>query len=105
MILYLSGPITGTTDYVERFGTEAHRLRDAGYEVVNPVEGAPAGLLHHEYMRRDLPLMLACDGVALLPGHDESQGSKLEVQVARACGLMMHSAAWWRLLSEDMATV
>ncbi len=105
MILYLSGPITGTTDYVERFGTEAHRLRDRGYEVINPVQGVPAGLLHHEYMRRDLLLMLTCDGVALIAGSDESRGSKLEVQVAQACGLPVHSAAWWRLLSEDMATV
>lgn len=100
MRLYLSGPITGTTDYMERFANDTQALRNCGYEVVNPCEGAPEGLSHAEYMRRDLPLMLACDGVATMPHYERSEGCRLEVHVAHACGLPVTSVAGWMVLKE-----
>lgn len=34
--IYISGPITGTTDYKERFAAAADFLRKGGYKPVNP---------------------------------------------------------------------
>ena len=95
MRLYLSGPITGTTDYVERFARAGTWLRARGYEVVDPVAATPEGLSYGEYMRRDLILLLACEGVALLPGYEVSRGSQLEAHVARTCGLPTRSLVEW----------
>ena len=36
MKIYISGKITGTTDYMERFGNKQRELEQKGYEVVNP---------------------------------------------------------------------
>eukprot|EP01034_Spumella_vulgaris_P037015 gene37015-45660_t len=79
------------------FNAEAARLRALGYEVVNPAEingGAdelvvcagmtPEQLAEHwrACMRRDIPAMLTCAGLALLPGWEESKGARLEVHIA-----------------------
>ena len=34
--VYISGAITGTTDYMERFASIESKLLSLGYEVVNP---------------------------------------------------------------------
>ena len=36
MKIYISGKITGTTDYMDRFGNKQRELEQKGYEVVNP---------------------------------------------------------------------
>jgi len=84
------------------FHAATSRLRAMGYEVVNPAEldaeldgfnptcDRPHSLAH--YMRRDLPAVLSCDAVAVLPGWRESKGACLEVHVARECGLLVVDA-------------
>lgn len=42
MRIYISGPITGTTDYKERFAVAEEKLKANGYEVVNPAKLAAA---------------------------------------------------------------
>lgn len=36
--IYISGPISGTTDFEVRFGKMEKELRERGYEVVNPAK-------------------------------------------------------------------
>lgn len=36
MKLYISGPITGTDDYMERFAAAQKELEEEGWSVVNP---------------------------------------------------------------------
>lgn len=97
--IYLAGPMTGIADLnFPLFNAEAARLRDLGYDVVNPAElngGADeliatatmnaAQLREHwrACMRRDIPALLTCDGVALLLGWGNSKGARLECHIAR----------------------
>ena len=36
MKIYLSGPITGTKDYMKRFAEAEQRLTERGHSVINP---------------------------------------------------------------------
>lgn len=87
--IYLSGPMTGIPLLnVPAFTAEAARLRALGYEVENPAEVVlPEGATWSDYMRVDIPLMLKCDTVALLPGAIHSRGARIEVNLASLIGL------------------
>ena len=41
--IYISGPITGTSDYMERFEKAEKELIENGYSVINPAEVNAAG--------------------------------------------------------------
>lgn len=108
--IYLAGPMTGIKDFnFPLFNAEAARLRALGYDVVNPAEingGAaelatcanmtPEELREHwrECMRRDIPAMLTCDAVALLPGYRNSKGARLEVHIAAEFDMPTVMASW-----------
>lgn len=102
MKLYLAGPMTGYPRWnFDAFHEAAARLRAAGYKVVSPAEidealgfnpDAPVAAFTkadlHAAMRRDLGTILySVDGVALLPGWEDSHGAGVEVTVAQAVGL------------------
>lgn len=91
MKLYLAGPMTGVPDLnYPLFISEAARLRALGYEVVSPAEinaDKEDGWVH--CMRRDIPELVKCDGIALLPGWTESRGAKVEHYVATHLGLIV----------------
>ena len=36
MIIYIAGPITGVTDYKEKFDQAEHQLTELGHKVLNP---------------------------------------------------------------------
>lgn len=113
--LYLAGPMSGIVDAdgvptlnFPLFNSEAARLRVLGYTVVNPAEingGAdelvacaamtPAELKAHwrKCMCRDIPALMACDGIALLPNWFKSKGAKLEMRVATDFDMKVSMAA------------
>lgn len=86
MRIYIAGPMTGIKDLnFPLFHAEASRLRAVGHEVVNPAEVNPdpeAGW--HCCMRKDIPELVKCDGIAMLPGWERSKGATLERHIARA---------------------
>ena len=103
MRLYLAGPMSGIKDFnFPAFNEAAEHLRKLGYEVFNPAEADverdgfdptkddAEPFLH--YMQRDLPEVMASDGIAVLPGWKDSKGACLEVKVARECGLRVIDA-------------
>jgi hypothetical protein len=103
--VYISGPITGMpNDNREAFKEAARVLEDLGYDPVNPFDvgvnvtpGQPTTWA--DCLRADLRALLDCQGVALLPGHDKSQGSNLEAYVARSLGMeVMLLEDWERVL-------
>lgn len=99
MKIYISAPITGY-DHEERqsfFARVSGEIVKKGHEAVNPMapiveEGNEERLLtltHSEYMRRDIRLLLDCDGILLQGDWRKSQGCKLEETVALGCGLRL----------------
>ena len=92
--IYISGPITGTTDYEERFNKAADALRKMDMRPVNPVEIGKMvqrrfpdrEITFEEYMTEDLKALITCDGIMMLPGWKDSKGAVVEHYVAKACG-------------------
>lgn len=89
--LYLAGPMNG---YPEKnfpaFIEAAAKLREAGFEVVSPAENP---IPDHDLQTWQGALcydvgecVCKVDGVAVLPGFDQSKGACLEVHVALALG-------------------
>lgn len=84
-VVYLSGPITGTDDYKERFKDLQTKLSGLGYEVINPVELTAylsEGSTWVTYMEVCLPVIAVCDYVYLMDGWEKSDGARIERTVA-----------------------
>lgn len=111
-MLYLSGPMRGYDLYnYPAFEKATAILREAGYTVYTPheadetldlpgfdpnVPGSFTEAHRHTAMRADIEAILAADGVAVLPGWEESEGATLEVSVAKAIGLPVMTVSKWR---------
>lgn len=88
--LYLSGPISGTDDYMERFAEAEEELAEQGYNVINPakvLEGLPADFAYEEYMTLCMGLLTACDAIYMMEGWRNSIGSNREYGYALARGM------------------
>ena len=101
--IYIAGPMTGIKDWnFPAFFAAEKQLENLGYDVVNPAHndgatvqealesaGSPESPnnLWSYYMKRDLPHVMDCDMICLLPGWQKSKGASLEVAVAKAIGL------------------
>lgn len=86
--IYISGPMTGIPEHnFPAFHAAAKRLRELGYEVVNPAEiDSETGKDWHFYLRADIKALCDCDILALLPGWESSKGAHLELHIAhRLC--------------------
>lgn len=102
-VAYLAGPMRGIPEYnFPAFFKAAAELRMHGLDVWSPAEHDvnqdgfdpakdTAQPMKH-YMRRDLPAVLDADIVCVLPGWENSQGARLEVHVAQACGIPVYNA-------------
>lgn len=97
MRLYIAGPMSGIEGHnFPAFNEAAAQLRAAGYEVENPADtGVVEGWSWADYLRYDLPLMLKCDGVAMLFGWQDSRGAQLEYEVAYQLGMPINAVQWW----------
>lgn len=90
--VYISGPITGTDNFVERFAMAEWMLRQKGYTVMNPASAArlsempPATTAWEEYMGDDLKMIATADAIYLLKGWENSRGAKIEYNVAVGMG-------------------
>ena len=87
MKVYISGPISGTDDYMERFAEAQKDLEARGYEVVNPAlinSYLPISTIWDQYMDVSLALLSICDAFYMLPGWEKSRGASLEYAVAKA---------------------
>jgi len=87
--LYVAGPMTGLPEFnYPLFNAVAKRLRELGFEVLNPAENPvpPCGTWAG-YMRMALVQLVQCDGIVLLPGWTESRGALLERAIAQALGI------------------
>lgn len=89
MKVYISGKITGTSDYLERFTRAEAMLRAKGYTVINPAKVTaclPKSLSWEEYMAVALAMLALADAVYFLRGWRDSNGAVIERGVADDMG-------------------
>lgn len=91
MIGYLSGPITGNSNYEQQFSQAAEALARGGRDVINPAALDRAVLLkelsYEKIMEIDLKLLSMADYLVQLPGWKDSRGANRELGYALAMGL------------------
>jgi Domain of unknown function (DUF4406) len=102
MKLYLSGPMTGIAqNNLPAFYEAAKAIRAEGWEVISPAElddeedraialaDAPATKTWGDFLARDIKLIAdsGIDGIALLPGWENSRGARLEATLGLLCDL------------------
>lgn len=81
MKIYISGKITGTTDYMERFAKVQKILEDMGHEVINPALLEiimPKSSTWEDYMSICYPMVDMCDGICMIQGWENSRGARIE---------------------------
>lgn len=89
MKIYISGPITGTDDYMERFKAAEEKLTAAGHQVYNPAYAnsfMPKGTEYEEYMKVAFTLLEIADTIYMLEGWQDSRGANREYGYAKGKG-------------------
>ena len=89
--IYISGKITGTDDYKDRFLKAEQELSSRGFNVLNPVKTgkwlerhlAPKYPTWVEYMKQAIKAMMSADCIYMLKGYKESKGARLELFLAK----------------------
>ena len=85
-IVYISGAITGTDDYLERFEKVENELKEMGYEVINPAKfnsHLPKTTTWEQYMAIDYKMLDICDTIYMLNGWENSKGANAELDYAK----------------------
>ena len=88
MKLYLSGAITGTDDYMDRFSM-AEKSLEVEHTIINPAKvnaQLPSDTDYEDYMKMSFCMIDMCDGIYLLKGWEKSCGSNRELGYAMAKG-------------------
>lgn len=83
MKVYISGKITGTTDYMERFERAEKAL--SNNLVINPAKvnaQLPEDTTWDEYMRMSMTMLKMCNTIYMLSGWECSAGASMEYDYA-----------------------
>lgn len=91
--IYISGAITGTEDFRERFLKAEKELIECGWETVNPArlnDIMPKNATHGEYMRMSFELLDICDAIYMLDGWENSKGANQEYGFAKGKGIEIY---------------
>ena len=87
MKIYISGAISGTTDFMERFAKAEKKLTEDGYSVVNPARvnaQLPEDTSYEEYMKMCFCMLDMCEAIFVLQGWSKSFGVNRELGYAMA---------------------
>lgn len=97
MKVYIAGPMTNLPEFnYPAFHRAAEQLDAAGYQPLNPARrGVVEGKEWSDYLREALADVVRADGIAVLPGWQNSRGARLEVHVALELGLTFLPLEEW----------
>ena len=87
MKIYISGAISNTDDYMERFAKAEKELTEKGYSVVNPAKvnaQLPKDTIYEEYMKMCFCMLDICEAIYMLRTWEKSCGSNREYGYALA---------------------
>ena len=89
MRIYISGPITDTDDFAERFEDAAAIIAERGNKYINPAKLAEVipDADWTTYMLIDRELLQEADAITMLPGWEQSRGARAERAFAIINGL------------------
>ena len=83
--VYISGAITGTTDYLQRFAKAEEELTKQGFSVINPAKvnaQMPDDTTYEEYMKMSFTMLDMCEYIYMLHGWHKSTGANRELGYA-----------------------
>lgn len=86
-MIYISGKITGTDDYLQRFEIAEKHLNTMNItDVINPakVNSYLPELSYSQYIKMSLCMLEMCDTIYMLKNWENSIGAKLEWEFAKA---------------------
>lgn len=86
-MIYISGKITGTDDYLQRFESAENHLNTMNItDVINPakVNSYLPELSYSQYIKMSLCMLEMCDTIYMLKNWENSIGAKLEWEFAKA---------------------
>lgn len=85
MKIYIAGPMTGLPEEnFPAFYSAESLLKSLGHTTSNPASHGHStpGKTRPWFMRRDIPMLMECDAIALLPGWINSIGARCELTIA-----------------------
>lgn len=98
MKVYIAGPMTGLPEFnYPAFFAAADVLTERGHQPINPAraevrEGCTSWL---DFMRAALRDIADADGIALLPGWQDSRGAAIEYRLGHDLGLDVRPIRGW----------
>lgn len=99
MKIYIAGPISGTTDYNERFSDAKKEISRKGHQAVNPLDirilietEGPKAISYGQTMTICKALVGACDAIYMMPGWQKSNGARQEHDEAVDKGLKFYAS-------------
>lgn len=93
MKIYISGPITGTVGYMERFKKIEDRMTASGIVAINPARvnaQLPETLTHAEYMKTSIAMLDMCEAIYMMEGWQQSKGCTIEFEYAYEHGISIY---------------
>lgn len=91
MKVYISGAVTGTDDYMERFANAEAYLKTKYDVVINPSRVTAAlpypATKWGQYMDVTLACLKDCDAIYMLDGWEKSKGAQIEKLYAEGSGM------------------
>jgi hypothetical protein len=98
MKVYITGAVTGTENYLEKFAKAEEQLREQGYEVINPARvnsHLPRSTTYAQYMQMCSMMLNMADAIYMLSDCHLSNGSVAEIKWAKAIGLIILDEQLW----------